>query len=634
MFDAHASQLISLLPALPGLDHASCRRALSAAYFAIVRGKLGLAGAAADMSESENIRSLLRRMVDALESAGVFDPMYGLNMEAQAEEACAFVAAEALSLLTQLPDVPDNDGPNVAQNEDGFDDAPLDAMQEVQTVLAIEAGLLYLIGGYDINAVAIVRDLPSIGQRQLQTVRDARFHNAEVLRERLKDLCSGRVGTYLTGQSTGLQGGPAPIYVDLAEEVRTWIYHHLASALGEFLAWLGGEPEDRRARAREIVASVQRATALRSRFPNREFADMHHLASLLGRAFDRTAMRSVAHVLPRPPTQDAGFLGQFEEYLRGRVRGTLKHHSRPFLWPSAMEYVQQCLPGPSRDAVVAMPTGSGKSFVAELGIVHALSSGIFRASRMWSALQERGLIGRDASERTSVIEWLAILFDTLVRLPPKHSADYHADEEQKTATVLTRLRDSARPHMAIEELPWAFPTEWVAHWQELQTLVAAYMSGSSYAELARLYYGPNTIPGPVPPDRVQAKPIPGVFGFIRDVIEPLARDAGCLVALLEQSWKAEAAATPPEALQALPLCVRFGCNSHETLAWFRFGFRQRVSAHALAAAFPLTPNINNDAQRATEVRRLRRQWLSGQIGPVVDGPILEKIAVVLREAGD
>jgi len=1181
MFDAHASQLIEMLPALPGLDHVACRRALSAAYLAVVRARLGMADAPANVGELESVRSLLRRMVDALESAAVFDRLNGVELDVQVEAACAFVAAEALALLAQLPPIPAAVELPEPHQEQEADDFVVDAMQDTKSVVAIEAGLLYLIGGYDVNAVALVRNLPSFGQRPIQTLRDARLHNAEVLHQRLKDFCSGRVGTDLPGQPTILNGGPALLYTNLVEEVRTWIYHHLASALAEFLAWLGGESDDRRVRARESVEKVRRATAQKAQFLSVEFADMHHLASLLGAAFDRTAARSVAHVLPQPPTQDAGFLSQFANYIKRRVRGTAKHHGRPFLWPSAMEYVEQCLPGPFRDAVIAMPTGSGKGFVAELAIVHALSNGnilylaptnalvhqirrdiqyalqpfenvqvlafigsgeytgleeegfgvaqgrfvavmtpekcalalrlnpevvatcslcvfdechllndeqrgitadilmaqlfhlapamrfvlmsamvsnpeqladwlhtarghdarpsvtkwrptrtlrgmlvvdrdgmqqpfqiardalealrqtqprrknlnfaaplglaaglsgpwttgageedyrfapvgawidakaraepsgivpqldtswknpatrilaerfssmgiptigfvltsrhhpfnlaskvttalpgtipegtplptvveawlaiadaelgaqtelrsllhkgisihtgamlqveqaaaehmfqegfaklmfatgtlaqglnlpalavvvggttmgdprdvdkipglgsrvdaailnafgragrpsfsnqgiavlvpdnpvgttsghpkpsdaalqassvltkpdagvaigspivhffdrmlvegaplpaatpfelsltaqlaeqpidgdhagevlrrtfggylrrnlftpqvsiqirdrlevvkaeflqqpgmpawmntaatqagvdIFRASKIWAALEQHGIVAREVAEAMDVPAWLALLFDTIQRLPPKYLTEYFSYNQ--TPTMLTRLRNSSLEHLAVDQIPWPAPANWMEQWNELHGLVSAYMSGASYAALGRIYYGAENIPELFPTSRTTSpnpynNPLPGVFGFIREIVDPLARDAGCLVAILEQSWKAQGAAAPPQALQALPLCIRFGCNSLEILAWYRFGFRQRVSAHALATAFPLPVDAISDSQRATEVRKLRRRWLAGQVAPVVANPILEHVASVLREAGD
>ena len=62
-------------------------------------------------------------------------------------------------------------------------------------------------------------------------------------------------------------------------------------------------------------------------------------------------------------------------YLKARVLGNDRLRGRPLLWPSTIEYVQTCLPGPHCDAVVSMPTGSGKSFLAELAIAHALTRG-------------------------------------------------------------------------------------------------------------------------------------------------------------------------------------------------------------------------------------------------------------------
>jgi len=188
-------------------------------------------------------------------------------------------------------------------------------------------------------------------------------------------------------------------------------------------------------------------------------------------------------------------------------------------------------------------------------------------------------------------------------------------------------------------MPWVAPLNWAQQWNELQGLVAHYMSGASYATLGRAFYGVQNIPEPFPAARTTSpnpynNPLPSIFGFIRELVEPLARDAGCLVAILEQAWKAEDVPPPPQALQGLPLCVRFGCDSLETLAWFRFGFRQRVSAHALAAAFPLSVDAVNDTQRANEVRVFRRHWLVGQIFPAVPHPILNHVATVLREAGD
>jgi replicative superfamily II helicase len=47
----------------------------------------------------------------------------------------------------------------------------------------------------------------------------------------------------------------------------------------------------------------------------------------------------------------------------------------PLLWPAAAAYADQALPGPDAHAVIAVPTGAGKSSVAELAIAQAVRTG-------------------------------------------------------------------------------------------------------------------------------------------------------------------------------------------------------------------------------------------------------------------
>ena len=61
--------------------------------------------------------------------------------------------------------------------------------------------------------------------------------------------------------------------------------------------------------------------------------------------------------------------GRFEDFQRQRAS------TRPLLWPSAAEYAELALPGPHAHAVVSVPTGAGKSAVAELAIAQAVRDG-------------------------------------------------------------------------------------------------------------------------------------------------------------------------------------------------------------------------------------------------------------------
>ncbi|MDA1232502.1 MAG: DEAD/DEAH box helicase, partial [Planctomycetota bacterium] len=75
---------------------------------------------------------------------------------------------------------------------------------------------------------------------------------------------------------------------------------------------------------------------------------------------------------PAPPNGDAEAYGK---YLQARATGTANTQGRPVLWPSAFEYVNECIHGDKRHAVVSMPTGSGKSFIGELAVSQAVTDG-------------------------------------------------------------------------------------------------------------------------------------------------------------------------------------------------------------------------------------------------------------------
>ena len=93
MFDDHARNLLEKLPALPGLDRDECRRTLSAAYSRVVEGRLHVVQGDLNEQALRETRLGLRRMVDALESVAVFDPLNGVEISRDVAEASAFTAA-------------------------------------------------------------------------------------------------------------------------------------------------------------------------------------------------------------------------------------------------------------------------------------------------------------------------------------------------------------------------------------------------------------------------------------------------------------------------------------------------------------------------------------------------------------
>lgn len=366
MYDEYAQRLIELIPDLPEIDRDACRRALSAAYFHVVRSQLAISQDAISRQDLEEIQLLLRGMGDALESIAVFDRLNGLNRPADVENASAFVAAEALFLLAALS--ADVEEPSVK-----------DPLLKTSNYVAIESALLYMIGGYDINAVSIVRDLevPAVDLEGAVGIDGARLANAAYVLSRIIALCCGEVRQPRQSGPVRLpqaDRGPTD-YELLLDEIRIRFYERVGDALDAYLDWLGGYRSDGYENSIRILESV-RNVSLASGYPGyTAFADIHHLSSLLLVVIDRTSRRSLIYNIPRPTDGDAEVIQDFVTYLRYRARGDETRGGRPFLWPSTLEYASDCLPGPSKDAVVAMPTGSGKSFVAELAATHALCSG-------------------------------------------------------------------------------------------------------------------------------------------------------------------------------------------------------------------------------------------------------------------
>ena len=72
----------------------------------------------------------------------------------------------------------------------------------------------------------------------------------------------------------------------------------------------------------------------------------------------------------------------------------------------------------------------------------------------------------------------------------------------------------------------------------------------------------------------------------------------------------------------LPLCIRNGCNSRDSLAWFRFGYRNRIAAHEFAQIYPIPIAIQNDSEL--------KRWIKGQLGEWIREDAGETEAEVLR----
>lgn len=220
----------------------------------------------------------------------------------------------------------------------------------------VEESLLYLIAGYDANAV--------LTATALDTVPSA----AEPPERAISEWALKRI-RLLLDLSRNVPSDSAPSLGD-DQSLRSTVRHELWRRIGETVAdhvsWLKmrrAEDAEASDRLRELVRLLERHPDDDAHGPAAHAA-LHHLCLLLEAACDETSARALRQ-LPAP--EDDG--GRFEAYKRQRA-GRM-----PLLWPAAADYAARALPGPVSHAVVSVPTGAGKSAVAELAIAQAVRAG-------------------------------------------------------------------------------------------------------------------------------------------------------------------------------------------------------------------------------------------------------------------
>jgi hypothetical protein len=136
-------------------------------------------------------------------------------------------------------------------------------------------------------------------------------------------------------------------------------------------------------------------------------------------------------------------------------------------------------------------------------------------------------------------------------------------------------------------------------------------------------------------------PIPKTLAFVNEITDRLAMLAGGIVAIVEEELKARIEAgegwppEPPFVLSTLPLSIKYGCDSPQTLAWYRFGLRLRRPAHLLSEAFPIDPTVQDDNVLSEIVRDLRWRWLNEELAipqSLSDeyGPVFDAIKTIIK----
>lgn len=375
MFDNYSFLLFNNLPDLPDFNIEECRRTLSKAYIYSIKMKLGLAHNEYktidfDILSEEEIEKIeeeieqestslynelyheLRRLGDTLESSAIFD---NIDNEESIKSA-SFVAAEALSLLATL------------LNQEMEQNIGLILSNEF-IYTRTEAALLYLISGYDANAQTEINEAVKV----LNNIQNNQEEDELIQIEKwfINNLLS------LVTNNLWSINRNKPIFKDkhykkslrnLIFENKIQMYSLIGDSIIYYIDWLTGDMEEGLRNSLELLSRINHSS-----YKNKYalYPEVYHFSKVLMVMITETSKRSLLHHTPLPQRATL----DFNTYLKGRVKGNYENKSRPFIWESAKEFIEECLPGPSKHTIVNQPTGSGKSFIAELAVTQSLSNG-------------------------------------------------------------------------------------------------------------------------------------------------------------------------------------------------------------------------------------------------------------------
>jgi hypothetical protein len=218
----------------------------------------------------------------------------------------------------------------------------------------------------------------------------------------------------------------------------------------------------------------------------------------------------------------------------------------------------------------------------------------------------------------SVFEWTEELLRILSYIPPKVLLRHYPIRTICRGSAKLKTFEKDFDLQAIDNRDWDVDANWKNGWLEVMQLLRPWMEGKSLVTLATLITG--TASEEIPSSRTAgAQPIPKTIALVNDLFSSLAILGGGLIAIIEQLFqeytdqgnKAFSQGLPLP-LSCLPMCIKYGCDSPGSLAWYRFGVRLRRPSRLLYRAFP-TPELDSDEALRDWVRGIRRGWLNGTI---------------------
>jgi superfamily II DNA/RNA helicase len=356
MFDSYSQKLFEKIEGINELSSDDARRMLSQTYLAIMEQKLGKS----DSSEaSKQAMQFLRRLSNTIEFHILFNEESGEEIT----QAAAFIAAEALALMADFHEHQENDETSIC------------CLRLNDTFIRFEAAILYLIARYDACASGIINRIPDTPMESDSKTDLA----AKYCQSVLEALCTFKLNPMPPIEcpiNFGIGDNMEPTKYE--DDTLARLYGLLGEGVAIFLYWLVGDTQDGNVRSEAILKNISNALTIQTNptsfsLSGGDYGKIQHLAVLLRLCIKHLSDRALLQVVP----DSKGFTHEFyDSYLKSRAKGAKAGSiGRPILWPSAFEYVKDCISGTNHHAVVSMPTGSGKSFVAELAISQSIGQG-------------------------------------------------------------------------------------------------------------------------------------------------------------------------------------------------------------------------------------------------------------------
>lgn len=333
MFDSYLVNITDKLPSFESISSEDFRSILSKAYLDLINYKTEIVDST--KYRSDNIVHL-RKLADTFEYLGIF----GKAPSVEIKTAACFIAAEALDLLTSiLMNKEDKDAGEYLNNYE---------------IALLESAFLYFISGYDSNSKKVIKNLnDSIARKELK----------EEIRWSLQQI----IGIIVSSErSTDI--------IELVEEESlssnnfNGIFLEIGRTANKYHAWLNGNKDISPA---NLIEDLKILLDIFKHNYNSFYALPLHMVKLLKEFIETTSTRSLFHRIPRPVKNPS----DYDTFLMRMTVGNVHNKGQLFLWPSSIDFVEGCLPGPKTHSIISTPTGSGKSTIAKLAISHALEDG-------------------------------------------------------------------------------------------------------------------------------------------------------------------------------------------------------------------------------------------------------------------